>query len=227
MAEQVANNHDSLGLLGGEREKTAARIQPADGGAAVNDHALQIAARLRLSLKPEERVIGFAGWSPEDGSSNAALETAAALAEMERAPILLVDGNARVPLLHKRFCLQLAPGLIDALSGSETSDIRISDTPYANLSLLTAGGQHGTEASGAFASKDCVILMNRLRDRFRYVVVNLGAWESGPEPMILASACQGIVITAARGKRRKPEVLSVQRDCAVTKTRVLGIVLTS
>jgi uncharacterized protein involved in exopolysaccharide biosynthesis len=91
------------------------------------------------------RVIVISSATGTEGKTTTAVNTAAALAS-SGAPVLLIDGDLRLPRCHDSLKLPLDPGLSEYLAG-ETSAEPIQPTGVPNLSFLAADASAPTRPS--------------------------------------------------------------------------------
>jgi Mrp family chromosome partitioning ATPase len=66
----------------------------------------------------------------------------------------------------------------------------------------------------------------RIREQYRYILVDAGVILQTSESVMLSSMSDGVVIALAAGKRRQHEIVQCREGLDRLKLRLLGIVLT-
>lgn len=209
-----------LGLAGG----LSSVAEQATGSVA--DADLQAAARVKLSLGAVGRVFAVTGLAMDDNAGHLASRLGSALAAVEPAPVLLVDGNVSQPSQAAWFGLPAKPGLLEVLRG--TADLRAAAQSVgpANLFVLPLGTHHGSLAS-LLAGPNAASLLREIRDRFRYVVVEVGLVQKAPDALLLAALTDGVVVAVSAGDRRRHELQGLKQDLDRMKIPLLGVILTT
>jgi Mrp family chromosome partitioning ATPase len=197
-----------------------------EAAGSVADAELQAAARVKLSLGGVGKVFAVAGLALDDNSGRLASRLGSALAAVEPAPILLVDGNVSQPSQAAWFGLAARPGLLEVLRG--TADLRSAaqSAGPANLFVLPLGAHDGSLAS-LLAGPNTAPLLREIRDRFRYVVVEVGLVQKAPDALLLAALTDGVVVAVSAGDRRRHELQGLKQDLDRMKIPLLGVILTT
>ena len=125
-----------------------------------------------------------------EGKTVSALNLAMAFAELERQEVVLVDADLRRPSCERYLNLNQAPGLSDVLLGHESVDRLLRPAGYRDLMLLGAGTRVENPAE-VFSSSRLDQLLQRLKERFQYVVIDT--------PPVLPSTDAGVLSAAADG----------------------------
>ena len=125
-----------------------------------------------------------------EGKTVSALNLAMAFVELERQEVVLVDADLRRPSCERYLNLNQAPGLSDVLLGHESVDRLLRPAGYRDLMLLGAGTRVENPAE-VFSSSRLDQLLQRLKERFQYVVIDT--------PPVLPSTDAGVLSAAADG----------------------------
>ena len=125
-----------------------------------------------------------------EGKTVSALNLAMAFAELERQEVVLVDADLRRPSCERYLNLNQAPGLSDVLLGHESVDRLLRPAGYRDLMMLGAGTRVENPAE-VFSSSRLDQLLQRLKERFQYVVIDT--------PPVLPSTDAGVLSAAADG----------------------------
>jgi len=125
-----------------------------------------------------------------EGKTVSAMNLAMAFAELERQEVVLVDADLRRPCCERYLNLNQGPGLTDVLLGQESVEKLIRPAGYRDLMMLGAGTRVDNPAE-VFSSSRLEQLLQRLKERFHYVVIDT--------PPVLPSTDAGVLSAAADG----------------------------
>ncbi len=159
-----------------------------------------------------------------EGKTNLASSLAISLARASQERVLLVDADMRDPDLHDLFGTPTGPGLAEVLSNAHSLDEAIVSTDMRKVDLLPAGEltvtPHYLLRNGAFDS-----LLNELKSRYRYVLVDSPPVLSASEAVVMAHACDGVVICTRCDYSRSRQLRSASDRLLAAGARVLGAVI--
>ena len=125
-----------------------------------------------------------------EGKTVSAMNLAMSFAELERQEVVLVDADLRRPCCERYLNLNQGPGLTDVLLGQESVEKLIRPAGYRDLMMLGAGTRVDNPAE-VFSSSRLEQLLQRLKERFHYVVIDT--------PPVLPSTDAGVLSAAADG----------------------------
>lgn len=199
---------------------TAVLRQLAGGELPLSEDGIRLAARLKVVHATPGNVIGISGSDPRDCARTTA-ELAVALAVMEQGLVVAVDTQVREPLLHTLLGAPAAPGLLEAVAHQPVAPL---PTRVAALGLMPAGQPMG-DAVAACMSPEAGDVIERLRTRHRYVLVNLGPITRHPEAAVGASRCDGVLLVLRGGLSRKDELRDMARMLTGLKVGLSGVVI--
>jgi capsular exopolysaccharide synthesis family protein len=125
---------------------------------------------------------------------------------------LLIDGDIRRGVLHRRLSGRRRPGLSDYLRGESPLDAIIQATPYPALSLIGCGTRayNAPELLGSPAMGE---LINGVRSGYDVVLVDSPPLGAGVDPLILGTLTGTLVLVLRTGYSH--------RDVAAAKLEVL------
>ncbi|MCS7083275.1 MAG: hypothetical protein N2561_08175 [Bacteroidetes bacterium] len=185
----------------------------------------------RLLLRPELQLRNtLAVVSPHRSAgattiaSGLAVTLASGIADrVDPAPVLLVDFHFEDPMLGRLFGIRTAKGLTDYLAGGElAADYFHRLGPYP-LWVLPAGHRLQETLFNAQAVDRLRLFLGEMRQRFRWVVLDVGSSPTGTH--WLETARPAMLCVAQRGRTRRSELLAVQRFAQANKLEFMGVVL--
>jgi capsular exopolysaccharide synthesis family protein len=125
---------------------------------------------------------------------------------------LLVDGDVRRGLLHRRFKVNRQPGLVDFLLGEAAHDEIVQETAYPRLALIGCGTRT-QRAPEVLGSPPMTELLAELRGRYDVIVVDSSPLTAGVDPFILGAVTGSLLLVLRTGHSH--------RDIAGAKLEVL------
>jgi polysaccharide biosynthesis transport protein len=134
---------------------------------------------------------------PSDGKSFLAANLALTFADGCHRT-LLVDGDIRRGVLHRRFNANRQPGLVDYLRGEAGREQIVQATSYPGLSLIGCGTrtQRAPEVLGSPAMNQ---LLAELRPAYDVIVVDSPPLAAGVDPFILGTVTGTLLLVLRTG----------------------------
>ncbi len=219
-ASQSADSFSMPGLA--EEQWQIAGLPP--GASDSSAPASQVAARLKLVLGLR-RMVAVTGLADTDGATRLAALLAEALVAIDQCTVLLVDGNVRRSRLNEVLAIPKSPGLLDLLEETVSLEQAARTFHPANLSILPLG-EGARSLASVLSNPASTRVIREIRERYRYILIDVGVMTSDPAGMMLASLCDGVVAALAAGSRRRHEVVEFQTELERLKIPLLGAVLT-
>jgi Mrp family chromosome partitioning ATPase len=178
----------------------------------------------RLERQGAPQVVVVTGTRPGDGTTTVALNLAAALAERDDRPVLLVEANRQRPALLAGFGISISDGFDDQLlRATDLAPMTWSTVGLCNnrLEMLAVdrGHEHGDPVPPFVYRR----LLGQARERYAHVIVDCSSVTCGGEVSVLEDFADGTVLVArgmytrARDLRRAVEQLA--------PSNLLGIVV--
>lgn len=139
---------------------------------------------------------------------------------------VLVDGDVRRGVLHRRFKANRQPGLVDFLvggSGVSLDDI-LQETSYPRLAVIGCGTrtQRAPEVLGSPAMTQ---LVAELRDRYDVIVVDSPPLTAGVDPFILGTVAGSLLVVLRTGHSHREVTGAKLEVLDRLPIRLLGAVL--
>jgi capsular exopolysaccharide synthesis family protein len=160
---------------------------------------------------------------PGEGKSTTTVNLGTTLAQMGFKTIL-VDTDLRRPALHRFFDLEKKKGLTNILfDGAEEENIHaIADID--NLSIMPSG-LLPPNPSELLGSQRMKVLLENLKDRFDFVILDSPPIIAVTDAQILAPEADGVLLVVRAGVSQVDAIKRTKALLAVPNTRLLGVVL--
>src|SRR2546425_99078 len=160
---------------------------------------------------------------PSDGKSFLSANLALTFADGGHRT-LLVDGDIRRGVLHRRFKANRQPGLVDFLLGEAGQDKIVQETPYPRLSIIGCGTrtQRAPEVLGSPAMTK---LLAELRARYDVILVDRPPLTAGVDPFILGTVTGSLLLALRTGHSHRDVTGAKLEVLDRLPIRLLGAVL--
>ena len=170
------------------------------------------------------RIILVTGASLGSGKTTCALNLALIFAKAYGNQIMFLDADCRHPASQKSLGLGETPlpGLTDVLIRHHRAGSVLINTGLSNMIYFPSG-----DFSEAFVdrlrSEELTILLDSLRNRFRYIIIDAPPAFPMPEPGILANHSDGVLIVLGAGTDGKDQLTHAMESLKGSK--VIGVIL--
>jgi len=157
--------------------------------------------RTRLEQLQATRVIQavlVASPSPGDGKSFTARNLALAEAQLADNPTLLCDFDLRSPILHSVFQIDRSPGISDYLLGKADLHEAMRRIGNSDLFVMPAG-QAVINPLELLHLKEVRRLMDRLRNAFRWILLDSPPLLAASDANLLAALADGTLLVTRIG----------------------------
>jgi capsular exopolysaccharide synthesis family protein len=225
-ADDDVNQLIGTGLLGrvpklGKRRGGSRGIAPMD--VLAQEAIRQVRTGLRFSSVDQEvQSIAVTSANQSEGKSTISAALAKAMAESGR-PTLLVDGDLRRPSVTSMLGIDSAVGLSEVLSSQVAVADAIQGTSWPGLFALPSG-RIPPNPSEMLGSETMRGLVKEL-SRDYCVIVDAPPLLPVTDAALISVIVDGVVLIAASGRTRKPELQAARRILEQVNARVLGVVL--
>ena len=217
------------GLVGGipfdkERRKEAAISFDTDNS-AIAEAFRKLRTNLQfLAVDNPPRVIVVTSSMPSEGKTTTAINIALALAESEHN-VVLVGGDMRRPKLEDYLGLIKEVGFSTVLAGRASLDDTLQKTRFPRLTVLASGAipPNPSELLGSLAAKK---VLDELRAKFDYVVIDSSPLIAVTDGAILAAGADGVLIMARFGETKREHLVHAVGSLEDVGARLLGAVFT-
>ncbi len=170
------------------------------------------------------RTLLIASPSETDGRTSLAVNLALSLAMTEQK-VLLIDANAREPLLHELFTRANDRTLFSVLEGIDTWNDAVQHTQQGCLHLLP-GGSESQDASSDLLNSDALVdLLSELSKEYDRIVIDSPAIASSPDARIISACCDATVLVIRGDQLRRKESERVVDDLVSVGARMTGVIV--
>ena len=112
--------------------------------------------------------------------------------------------------------------MLELLRHQAELDQALYPSPVKNLTVLPTAE---AESASLLASGPMTRLVDALKQRYRFVIIDSSPLHGSIDSSLLASTADGMVIVAARGRRDAGELIEATRILNTVNARILGVVL--
>jgi capsular exopolysaccharide synthesis family protein len=185
--------------------------------------------RRRLAATPKQstvKVVMVAATTHGEGATTTSAILAATLARSGHSKILLIDANLRTPALDGVFNEdnQHTEGLSDVVAADVPVESAIYQTNFPNLFLLPVGKSHSSP-SYLFDGDPITKLLNDLRERFDFIIIDGAPLDGYSESFFLASKVDGVILVVESERTKKQVVKKIKKEMEWGPVNLLGVVL--
>ena len=160
---------------------------------------------------------------PSEGKSTVSSNLAIALA-LNKKRVVLVDTDLRRPTIHKIFDIDNGKGFTSIVGGLKTLEEALHETNIEGLSILTSGPKPPNPAE-LLDSRMARDLIEELKDKFDYVIIDAPPALFMADAQIVASAADGVLLVVSCQEAKRGAVERTYELMAQTGVRVVGMVL--
>ncbi len=170
------------------------------------------------------RIILVTGATLGSGKTTCALNLALIFAKAYGNQILFLDADCRHPASQKNLGLGETPlpGLTDVLIRHHRAGSVLINTGLSNL-LYFPSGDFSEAFVDRLRSEELTILLDSLKNRFRYIIIDAPPAFPMPEPGILANHCDGVLIVLGAGTDGKDQLTHAME--ALRGANIIGVIL--
>jgi protein-tyrosine kinase len=197
------------------------------GGTDTRHYAMEAYRALRTRLMRLQgtksvRTVAISSAAPGDGKTATTVNLGLCYAQLQDAPVLLVDGDLRSRKLTQVLGNVEGPGLAEVLSGEARYEDAVLATSNPNLYVLTAGSLMASapELLAGTLWRDLLVQCSK---SFRLILIDTPPVRPLADFELITAACDGflMVVRAHQTQREDLQQLAGQID----SKKLLGIVL--
>jgi succinoglycan biosynthesis transport protein ExoP len=144
------------------------------------------------AMAGEHRVISVTSPAAGDGKSTLALNLAVSLAQSGKRTVLL-ESDLRRPKVHKLTGVDNKVGVVDVLRGTAELEAAVQSTQVPDLFIIPCGSRPKDPAE-LLARPEYETLLEDLRSRFDYVIVDTPPILAVTDPAGVAARVDGVIV---------------------------------
>ena len=168
-------------------------------------------------------IIGVTSSMRGEGKSTTAVNLSYVLAE-KGSPVLLIDGDLRIPSIAKKMRMDSSPGLTDLLMGHGAHMPDFRSALLDNWFILPSG-DIPPNPSELLGSRRMEYILNSLRESFDYIIIDLPPVNIVSDALSIASLITGMVVVVREDYTEKKELERCFRQLQLSNVNVLGCIL--
>lgn len=193
----------------------------------VSEQFRSLRARL-LNMNPDRKrqLITITSSLPREGKSTTTLNLGLSMAENPELEIVVIDADLRRGAIGPMLGISSRPGLADWLRGAATLGEALRTTHLPNLKVIPAGGCAEVDPSSLLTTNATRHALQKLRDRFDYVLLDTPPVNSVSDVSVLAPHCDGSILVVEMGRTPESAVQEAVRTLHTNNVLVMGCVLT-
>lgn len=168
-------------------------------------------------------IIAVSSISPNEGKTTLCANIAEAMA-CSGDPILLIDCNIRTPSLCQKYNIDhTSPGLYEVLNGNLYWISCVQKTRIPNLYVMGMGSPPG-DPSGILGSSDIAVLLNTLKEQYRYVLIDTPPLLPVSDTLMLLKNNIRLLLVLRHRKTRCADIIRASEILRMADVRLLGVV---
>ena len=168
-------------------------------------------------------IIGVTSSVRGEGKSTTSVNLSFVLAE-KGSRVLLIDGDLRIPSIAKKMDLASTPGLTDLLMGKGVP-INEFQSKLLNTWYILPSGDIPPNPSELLGSRRMEAILNDLREKFDYIVVDLPPVNIVSDALSISSLISGMIVVIREDYTEKKELEHCFRQLKLSNVNVLGCVM--
>ena len=168
-------------------------------------------------------IIGVTSSMRGEGKSTTAVNLSYVLAE-KGSPVLLIDGDLRIPSIAKKMRIDSSPGLTDLLMGHGAHMPDFRSALLDNWFILPSG-DIPPNPSELLGSRRMEYILNSLRESFDYIIIDLPPVNIVSDALSIASLITGMGVVVREDYTEKKELERCFRQLQLSNVNVLGCIL--
>ena len=168
-------------------------------------------------------IIGVTSSMRGEGKSTTAVNLSYVLAE-KGSPVLLIDGDLRIPSIAKKMRIDSSPGLTDLLMGHGAHMPDFRSALLDNWFILPSG-DIPPNPSELLGSRRMEYILNSFRESFDYIIIDLPPVNIVSDALSIASLITGMVVVVREDYTEKKELERCFRQLQLSNVNVLGCIL--
>lgn len=212
-----------LGVI--PKTKASAEVELVEPRSTLSEAYRSLCTSLQFATEhglPRSLAITSAG--PGEGKSLTSLAIGCHFARLG-LKVLLIDADLRNPSLHKKLNLDNSVGLSNYLTGANTPPETLQRSELDNLAIMSSGPLPPNAADLLSGARFASLLSNSL-EIFDLVLIDGPPVLGLADAVLLSNAAEATIFVVGAGKVRRGDVSGALKRLAMSKSSLIGAVLT-
>lgn len=151
---------------------------------------------ISVLAKSGSKILAITSPNASEGKSTTSVNIAITLAQLNKKVVLL-DADSRRPTINKKLKIENGRGCMNILNGEATLDETI--THYNNYLDVIPSGTKVKNPSELFSNERFDDLLDELKDRYDYVILDTPPINPVSDALIIAQKCEVLVMVIRAG----------------------------
>ncbi|UFS68828.1 polysaccharide biosynthesis tyrosine autokinase [Geomonas sp. RF6] len=169
------------------------------------------------------KTIAIVSADAEEGKTFVAANLAVVFAQLGLRT-LLMDLNFRTPRVHSLFQMKNNTGASSLIIKRALFEKAVHKTTINALAVLPSGPKP-PNPSELLSWQDSRELMATVKENFDVAIIDTPAFVKTADAMMIASLCDGTLITALKGKTKLAAMAQMKKQLEASSVRILGSVM--
>ena len=174
------------------------------------------------SFDKEIKIILVTSSNLGEGKTTTAGNLALAMS-YDNKKVIIIDCDLRKPAIHKRFKVSNTKGMSEVLIGKE-SLLGVINKYNDNLDILTTG-KLPPNPSEMLGSNSMTTLLDRLREKYDYVIIDSPPISPITDAKILATKVDGTILVVRAEKTKRDTISQTIEELKGVNAKIIGNVL--
>ncbi len=212
-----------LGVI--PKTKTSPELELADPRSPLSEAYRSLCTSLQFATEhglPRSLTLTSAG--PGEGKSLTSLAIGSHFSRLG-LKVLLIDADLRNPSLHKKLSLDNSIGLSNYLTGANTPPETMQQCDFENLAIMSSGPLPPNAADLLSGARFASLLSSSL-EIFDLVLIDGPPLLGLADAVLLSNAAEATIFVVGAGKARRGDVSGALKRLGMSKSSVIGAVLT-
>lgn len=170
----------------------------------------------------DKKVISVSSAEPFEGKSVTVANIATTLAQGGNK-VLIIEADLRSPVQHLIFGINTRKGLAHALTNIDELDNCVNKTFIDNLDIIIAGSATA-KASELVASDNMDEIIQRLEDKYNYIILDTPAVNLFADSVELAKKVSGIIMVVRYNETSSSDIDSAMSRIEFFEANMLGFI---
>lgn len=173
--------------------------------------------------KKTAQIVTITSSVPKEGKSFLATYLAYSFAK-NGMKTLLIDGDLRVPVIHRSFNIPSSPGLANLLTEAIPLDTAIAITPLPTLFVLPAGKSQFNPTE-LFSLPKMRTIIETFSEVFDKIIIDAPPSLLIPDALVLSKVSDGTILVARSGLLHIRTLLNVKEKFEIIGSSMMGFIL--